>query len=206
VPIDRSGSAGFYGWDDFRKKLARLENNEEAMKAVKDLNQEVAAFIVNRAKPRMAALGGAGSRAAATMVAQRSIAGARLSLGGAKAPFAEGVEFGAHRNRRRIVKNTGGRATIVRDGEDISTVIRRVESQTIDYRRRTTKKGFRGDLAEQVKATKVIRGWNQFREWRGNGANAGYALYPTMRANREQIVEIWGKGIDRITREAFPDD
>ena len=206
MPVNRAGSVGFLGFDDFRRQLARLEDDGEAKAMLKELNYEVADFIVDRAKPRLAGLGGAGSRAAETLTAQRAIGGARLSLGGAKSPLAEGVEFGAHRNRRRIIKNTGGRATIVRDREDISTVIRRVESQTIDYAKRTSYKRSRSTgLVQAVKATKVIRGWNQFREWRGNGSNAGYALFPTMRANRDEVVEMYGRGMDRITRAAFPD-
>jgi hypothetical protein len=50
-----------------------------------------------------------------------------------------------------------------------------------------------------------VRGWNQFKEWRGNGRDAGYWLFPAIRANETQIVEEYGDAIEKITAKAFPD-
>ncbi len=50
-----------------------------------------------------------------------------------------------------------------------------------------------------------VRGWNQFREWRGNGRSAGYCLYPAIRDNEKQIIEIYGDAIEKIAGRAFPD-
>ena len=51
----------------------------------------------------------------------------------------------------------------------------------------------------------TVRGWNQFNPWRGNGGDAGYFLYPTIRERTDDIVEMYGDGLERITARAFPD-
>lgn len=50
-----------------------------------------------------------------------------------------------------------------------------------------------------------VRGWNQFRPWRGSGPDAGYWLFPTIRQDTPQIIEMYLKMIDELTRRAFPD-
>lgn len=48
-------------------------------------------------------------------------------------------------------------------------------------------------------------GHNQFEAWRGNGMDAGYFLYPTIRDETDEIIDIYGDEIERISRKAFPD-
>jgi hypothetical protein len=43
-----------------------------------------------------------------------------------------------------------------------------------------------------------VRGWNQFRPWRGSSSGAGYFLYPTIREDRRQIVDLYEKVLDRL--------
>jgi hypothetical protein len=50
----------------------------------------------------------------------------------------------------------------------------------------------------------VVQGWNQFRPWRGSDTRAGYFLFPTIRDDTPQIIELYGELIDRLTRKAFP--
>jgi hypothetical protein len=47
--------------------------------------------------------------------------------------------------------------------------------------------------------------FKQFPAWRGNGTDAGYFLYPTIRDEIPEIVETYGDAIERITAKAFPD-
>jgi len=48
-------------------------------------------------------------------------------------------------------------------------------------------------------------GWGQFKDWKKPGSgNTGYFLFPTMRAETEEIKEIWGREFDRISSEVFP--
>jgi hypothetical protein len=50
----------------------------------------------------------------------------------------------------------------------------------------------------------VMRGWNQFRPWRGSDSNAGYILFPTLRAESDQIVDLYGDVLGQLTRKHFP--
>lgn len=117
-------------------------------------------------------------------------------------PVGMGTEFGAYQNRRRLRKSTGGRNTIVRDDEDINAVIRRVEAQTITRDRyggaSTIKKKARTLGGEAVRVTGVMKGWNTFRPWRGNGTRAGYFLFPAIRRNRDKAVELYIAKIENI--------
>lgn len=47
--------------------------------------------------------------------------------------------------------------------------------------------------------------YKQFQPWRGNGSDAGYALYPAKRANTERIVDMYGDMLLDLARIAFPD-
>lgn len=46
--------------------------------------------------------------------------------------------------------------------------------------------------------------FRQFKPWRGSGSDAGYALYPAVRANRDRVVELYGDLLDALARQAFP--
>ena len=52
---------------------------------------------------------------------------------------------------------------------------------------------------------RTFLGFNQFQPWKkpGNG-NTGYFLYPTMRAETRNIIEMYGKELDVIAKKAFP--
>lgn len=51
----------------------------------------------------------------------------------------------------------------------------------------------------------TVMGWNQFNPHRGGGENAGYFLWPTIRERTDDIIEMYGDSIERITAKAFPD-
>jgi hypothetical protein len=50
-----------------------------------------------------------------------------------------------------------------------------------------------------------VIGWNQFLPWRGNGGDAGYFLYPTIRDRIDELIEMYGDALERISAKAFPD-
>lgn len=54
------------------------------------------------------------------------------------------------------------------------------------------------------RTTGTYKGYNQFKEWRGNGSDAGYFLYPTIRASDEEIVDIYTKRLGELLATAFP--
>jgi hypothetical protein len=183
------------GLGAFRRELKQLDDAASYTKLLSGVNREVADLVIFEAKTRAYRLGGMEARAAESLRASNSSLGARVSGGGSKAPFFEGAEFGAYRNKLRLRKNTGGRNYIVRNetARELRQAIKRIESQSnINTRQRT-------------KVIGQVRGWNQFREWRGNKAGAGYFLFPAIRENENNIVEMYGEGIERVARTAFPD-
>lgn len=46
--------------------------------------------------------------------------------------------------------------------------------------------------------------YKQFPSWRGSGQGAGYALFPTIRQRRDEVLETYGRALDRVTKRAFP--
>lgn len=223
MAVDRGASLQIRGLNDLKKELRKLADPQVFEDELKDAHWKIAEFVAARAKPLIPVKTGAARN---SVGAQRSQFGARISMGGAGAVHAMGVEFGSYQNVKRAVKerpirittaksgkiNVGygarGRATIIRDGEDIDTVIGRVESQSVDQYGRTTNKRF-GDRVKVARykngSPKIRMGWNQFRRWRGNGPDAGYAIYPTIRANQAQIRDTYEDMVAKIVRDAFPD-
>lgn len=49
------------------------------------------------------------------------------------------------------------------------------------------------------------RGFRQFLPWRGNKGEVGYFLFPTMREESANIVEMYGDELDNVMRQVFPD-
>ena len=47
--------------------------------------------------------------------------------------------------------------------------------------------------------------YGQFEPWRGSGPDAGYSLYPSIRAKNEEVVERYGEMVDELMARAFPD-
>lgn len=200
------------GLADLRRAIRSTDQTlgSNGQAGLKDVNYKVADFVVQRARTRASTVGRLAASAARSMEPSRSGVAARINAGGRSAPFFGGAEFGAYRDKRRLLKNTRGRATLVRDEENIKKVIRRVEDQTLAYDRfggsSTVRKRARKDYgATAVKVTGTMLGWNQFREWRGNGRTAGYFLFPTIRANIDEIVDLYSDEMRDLLSDVFPD-
>jgi len=207
TPEPASKSIRIEGLDEFRRALRKLEN-QEGIAALKAVNKQIAEMIVERTKPRMAKRS---ERSAASLKASNTANGAYVRGGGASAPHFGGVEFGAHQNQRRLIKHPyvgsgkrarRGRATIVRSGENIEKIKKKVESNFVTSTGKTVS---RREGGQQVKVKQVKLGWNFFDEWRGNGANAGYFLYDSVRAESQNIQDMYLKAMLEIASEAFPD-
>lgn len=50
-----------------------------------------------------------------------------------------------------------------------------------------------------------VRGWNQFRPWRGSGEGAGYFLFPTIRRESDRIVDLYADALGDLIEKHFPD-
>lgn len=47
-------------------------------------------------------------------------------------------------------------------------------------------------------------GFNQFQGFRGSGDGAGYFLYPTIRAERDRTIDMYGDDMERILNKFVP--
>ena len=210
--VRSADSVNVTGLAELRREIKKAQQagGPDGTQQLKELNYQVSEFVIRKAKTKASSVSSMAGKAAQSMDASKSGVAARVNAGGARYPYFGGAEFGAHRNRKRLIKNTGGRATIVRRNESASKVIKKVESQTLAYDKyggsSTVRKRARKDYgATAVKVTGVRIGWNQFKDWRGNKSGAGYFLFPTVRANIDEIIDIYGDGMEKILGNVFPD-
>ena len=58
-------------------------------------------------------------------------------------------------------------------------------------------------------SVRFVRGWNQFRPWAGNalttGGRGGYFLFPTIRAERDEIVDRYVQSLEAFVDKNIPD-
>jgi hypothetical protein len=57
----------------------------------------------------------------------------------------------------------------------------------------------------RTRGGRTYLGFNQFKPHKRSGSGStGYFLYPTMKAESRNIIEMYGKELDRIAKKAFP--
>lgn len=61
------------------------------------------------------------------------------------------------------------------------------------------------NLPRRMANGRTRRGWNQFPPWRGSGDEAGYFIWPTIRAETDRLLEVYMEALMRIIKNAFPD-
>lgn len=208
----RADAVFIKGLKEFQKEVSALDKqlNNGGRAALKETNYNVANLVVTKSQGVASGFGRMDARAMKSLTASKTQNVAKITAGGPKYPMFGGSEFGSYQNRRRLIKNTKGRATIVRDDEKIDKVIKRVEAQTVIYDRRgaptTVKKKARNSWGgTAVKVEGIMLGWNQFRPWRGNGATAGYIIYPTLRSSTPEIIGLYTDGFRKLIKKVFPD-
>lgn len=47
--------------------------------------------------------------------------------------------------------------------------------------------------------------WHQFKPWKGNGDDAGYFLWPSIRLSANDVAKQYEAAFDRVAFKAFPD-
>ena len=218
------------GLREFQKEIKRLatDGDPKGLEQFKEANYKVAHYVRGKALVAAGSKGKMARKAANDMSAVRSGVSAQLKAN-SHVPYFGGAEFGAKQNLRRLVKQpvvhagrpkksglpgktrtSRSRATVVRDGEDVGKVQRRVEAQYATKSGKTVSPKEAG--ARQVKVARrangglhVVKGWNQFKPWKGNGHQAGYWLMPTIRDNIENIGEMYQDELEKIMKPAFPE-
>jgi len=61
-----------------------------------------------------------------------------------------------------------------------------------------------GQNVARTRASGSYKGYNQFDEWKGNGPQAGYFVYPAIRQDADRIETEYTKAVDALTKKAFP--
>lgn len=168
------------GLADLRRELKRL-GGTNFTNELKQANYDVASLVAERGKRAGRATGRKNvARAANTLRPMKQAAKAVVAMGSKDTPWAHAAEFGTKHNVPRHVQPrtvTTFRAGGAGGGET------RTE--------RTTRGG-------------TVLGWNQHAPWRGNGEQAGYFLWPTIRESADEIREQYEDALLKMTGKAFP--
>jgi hypothetical protein len=201
----------------FVNALRKATEDKTGEKAVKAANVKTGDFVIRMAQRE--ATTKMERKSAATLTASKAMTAVRVALGGQDVPYYAGANFGAHRNVTRLIKakavrDIGGgminqkrtRATMVRKGESVEKVVRRVERQYVDTKGRTLSRR-QGGQQVRIARTKTGRvrmrkGWNQFRKWE---KGKDYFLYAAIRRNYDEIVEFYFAALGDAVNEVFPD-
>lgn len=208
------------GLSDFLRDIKNATEDKSGQKLAQEANKKTGEFIIDIA--RREASTKAEKKAASTLTAKKAMAAVRVVGGSEAVPYFAGANFGAYRNKVRLIKaravrDIGGgfinqkrtRATMVRGigtQRQIQKTAQRVERQYVDTRGRTVarKEGGQQVRLARTKSGNIrkIRGWNQFRKW---SKGKDYFLFRSIQKNFKEIIEFYYEALDDATRKAFPD-
>lgn len=207
------GEIQIEGLKEFQQSLKKATEDKTGQKALQEANRETGLFVVKMAKRQ--ARNKQQTAAANTLTASKAMNAVKVIGGSTSVPYFGGANFGAYRNRLRLIKapvpREGGqrrtRATMVRKGEDFNKVARRVEAQSVDSRGRTTTKG----SGQQVRLARTkkgdirkVKGWNQFGK-QGWKKGEDRFLYRAIRLNYQTIVDFYFAALEEANKKVFPD-
>jgi len=217
-----TGQSGGYGKVEvenltpFLREIKKATDKGAADALMKEANERVARVVIRGAQAL--ATTKQQRKAAATLETSSSRMAVKVIGGGKGVPYFGGANFNARLNETRLIKSpnvrgTRARATLVRSGENIDRVARRVESQYVDSRGRNIGRRAGGTQVtlSRTKAggLRAIKGWNNFTAkgqrpvaWVKNKDNFVYA---SVTMNYDSIVASYQRFIDDNLGTAFPD-
>ena len=210
------GKIEVVGLNSFIRDIKQATDKAAADAAIKAANERVARIVIRGAK----ALANTKQerKAANTLEPSTSRLQVKVIGGGKGVSYFGGANFRAKNNQTRLIKaaNVKGkrsRATMVRSGEDIDKVARRVESQYVDSRGRNIGKR-QGGTQVALKRTKAgglraIKGWNNFvakgqkpTPWQ---KGKDEFLYKAVTMLQKEISDSYQKFIDDTIEKPFDD-
>ena len=206
---DQFGKIEIVNYTQFIKGIKKAADDGYSESIIAKANEEVAAIIIRRAN--QIASTKMEKKAAASLVKSSSKLRVAVTGGGKAVPYFGGANFGSFRDTRRLIKapNVRGRrsrATLVRHGEDIDVVVKRVENQSVTSSGKTISKRLGGQKVDIARTksggVKVIKGWNQFKEFK---KGQDFFLYRAVSHEERHITMLYQTAIDRVTGEAFSD-
>lgn len=92
MPTDRSLAVRVEGLADFQKELKRLD--QKLPRELQKANKRAAELVADAARTRATGLGSVAAKAAPSIKAAAEQRRSKVSIGGARYPFALGAEFG----------------------------------------------------------------------------------------------------------------
>lgn len=203
------------GLREFRRGLAEFTKDPAGKQQLQKGNAKVADLVIN--KTQQLAGDKIQAKAAATLKPAKRVDGVYVIGGSRDVPYFGGANFGAYNDVLRILKadrmykGQRGRAAMVRKEEEwrVDKIVRKIEQQYVSASGKTVtrREGLQGGVRIQVARTgagtvRTMRGWNQFKPWR---KNEDYMLYRAIKNNIDEIVTVYFKELDRLTKQAFPD-
>lgn len=206
---DQFGKIEIVNYTQFIKGIKQAADDGYSESIIAKANDEVAAIIIRRAN--QIASTKMEKKAAASLVKSSSKLRVAVTGGGKAVPYFGGANFGSYRDTRRLIKapNVRGRrsrATLVRHGEDIDVVVKRVENQRVTSSGKTISKRLGGQKVEIARTksggVKVIKGWNQFKEFK---KGQDFFLYRAVSHEERHITMLYQTALDRVTGQAFSD-
>jgi len=206
---DQFGKIEIVNYTQFIKGIKKAADDGYSESIIAKANEEVAAIIIRRAN--QIASTKMEKKAAASLVKSSSKLRVAVTGGGKAVPYFGGANFGSYRDTRRLIKapNVRGRrsrATLVRHGEDIDVVVKRVENQSVTSSGKTISKRLGGQKVDIARTksggVKVIKGWNQFKEFK---KGQDFFLYRAVSREEAHITMLYQTALDRVTGEAFSD-
>jgi len=206
---DQFGKIEIVNYTQFIKGIKKAADDGYSESIIAKANEEVAAIIIRRAN--QIASSKMEKKAAASLVKSSSRLRVAVTGGGKAVPYFGGANFGSYRDTRRLIKapNVRGRrsrATLVRHGEDIDVVVKRVENQSVTSSGKTISKRLGGQKVDIARTksggVKVIKGWNQFKEFK---KGQDFFLYRAVSKEERHITMLYQTALDRVTGEAFSD-
>ena len=206
---DQFGKIEIVNYTQFIKGIKKAADDGYSESIIAKANDEIAAIIIRRAN--QIASTKMEKKAAASLVKSSSKLRVAVTGGGKAVPYFGGANFGSFRDTRRLIKapNVRGRrsrATLVRHGEDIDVVVKRVENQSVESSGKTISKRLGGQKVDIARtksgSVKVIKGWNQFKEFK---KGQDFFLYRAVSREERHITMLYQTALDRVTGEAFGD-
>lgn len=205
------------GLKDFTDSVKKATQDKTGEKLLIDANVRTANLVVGMARRHASTR--MEKSAAKTLEAVKTANVVRVRGGNdPDKPFFGGANFGAYRNKIRLIKapllrddgrrvaQKRTRATLVRRSKDVDKVVRRIERQYVDSKGRTLSPRQGGQQVRVARtksgAIRKVRGWNQFRRWR---KGKDYFLFEAVNRHWTSIERFYLVALDDALNAAFPD-
>lgn len=202
MAIDRSARTEVAGLKELRRAIRQMDDRK-LTRSFAAMNHGIADHVARRARLRASLVGRQQRAAAKNLRPKRTASAARIELFASDGvPFALGAEFGAAQNKER---NIPARTRQMREAQYGTRLV-----DSVHYGKQVRRRVRLDDkVTELATKARTIKGWNQFPAWTGNAytthGKGGLFLFPTIRAEREDIVGRYMESVEKFVAKHIPD-